>query len=142
MAPAIRNFKKSPKISDISTTHPCPGMLWVSKEAELEGGFKIFNLVRFFQSKWRKVKNVLKNSHFLCRFEVFLTFLNFEWKTVHQTKDFETPLQFRFFWHPWNPWVWMDSGWKEILSKVPVCMTTRRTKVFCWSIIDSNNYWK
>ena len=93
------------------------------KRSGIARGFQNFWFgVLFFCQNGEKSKNVLKNSQFLCCFEVFWTFLNFEWKTVHQTKDFVNPLQFCFFWHPWHPWVWMNSGWKEILSKVPVCM--------------------
>jgi len=75
----------------------------------------------FFSQTGEKLKNILKNSQFLRRFEVFWTFLNFEWKKAHQTKDFVKPLQFCFFSHPWHPWAWMSSGWNKILSKLPVC---------------------
>ena len=54
VAPPFKNSKKSPKINDISTTLACLRMLWVSKEVELQGSFKIFGLVRYFSVKMEK----------------------------------------------------------------------------------------
>ena len=107
MAPPFKNLKKSTKINDISTTHPCLRMLWVSKEAELKGGFKIFGLVRCFSVKTKKSSKTSKiepktwkKRHFWAFFQHLC---NFDWKTAHQIKKFEFLEVFHFFWHPVCP---------------------------------------
>ena len=126
MAPLFRNSKKSPKISDISTTHPCPGMLWVSKEAELQGVYKIFGLVHCFSVRMEKSwKMSWKTVNFCAVLRFFKLFSILSEKQRTKPKILKTPwnsASFDTYNIPGYGWV---VGWKEILSKIPVCLSCR-----------------
>ena len=81
-----------------TTIHPYPRMSWVSKEAELQGVYKIFGLVRCFSLKIEKSLKDLKTVQKLTVFQdIFWLFSILTEKQHTKPKILESPCNFASF---------------------------------------------
>ena len=110
----------------------------------------IFSLVRCFSVKIEQTsKNHWKMAvfqHFWLIFRVFWSLLNFDWKTVHQIKEFKFCNKFCFFWYVCCPQTRDNSGaifsfifcFEILCLKRPLVVFLLFSK---WSLILSKLVW-
>ena len=123
MAFSSQNIKTKHEIEHNSNIITSLGATRLTKEAKLFRELDFHGFVCCFSIK---IKQSLKNHWkmvflrlFWLIFWVLLRFLNFDWKTAHQTKESKNCNKFCFFWHPKCPTTWDNSGVNKICSFFP-----------------------
>ena len=69
----------------------------------------------------KKVWEKLKKVWILVSFPHFCRFFNSYWVLVQNNTKFIFIEVFCFIWHPTHPWIWLNSGWKELKTFLAVC---------------------
>ena len=73
-------------------------------------------------------------------FPHFCRFFNSSWILAQNNTKFIFIEVFCFIWHPTHPWIWLNSGWKELKTFLAVWGRTNGRKEKQWTDIGADRF--